>query len=108
VDGRKMGLDIYAADPLAPEDERLLISRPMHESSVTFSPDGKRIAFVATSDGNWEIYVANSDGSGVFRLTRNKANDSGPTFSADGESVYFASDRDGKFAIYRVDLLPHQ
>ena len=31
------------------------------------SPDGTRVAFVSSRDGNDEIYVANTDGSGVVR-----------------------------------------
>ncbi|HYJ91481.1 MAG TPA: hypothetical protein VEV84_09245, partial [Pyrinomonadaceae bacterium] len=104
LDGRKMGLDIYLLDPSHPETETLLVSRPMHDASVVYSSDGKRIAFVAQSDDNPEIYVANADGSGMFRLTRNKASDVSPTFSADNKSVIFSSDRDGKYAIYEIDL----
>jgi TolB protein len=104
LDGRTMGLDIYATDPLHPDDEHLLMSRPMHDASAAFSPDGKRIVFTAQSDDNSEIYVANSDGTGLFRLTRNKANDSAPTFLADDRRIIFSSDRGGKFAIYEIDL----
>jgi Tol biopolymer transport system component/DNA-binding winged helix-turn-helix (wHTH) protein len=104
VDGKSRGLDIYSIDLTQPENERQLTFRRSHEASVVFSPDGKRIAFVANSDDNPEIYVANADGSGLFRLTRNKANDGAPTFSADGKRIIFSSDREGKFAIYEVEL----
>jgi TolB protein len=103
-DARKMGLDIYSVDLAQPDAEHYIVSRPMHESAVVFSPDGRRIAFVATSDDNPEIYVANADGTGLIRLTREKATDTAPTFSADGKQIMFSSDRGGKFAIYEVDL----
>ena len=103
-DGRKMGLDIYTVDLSQPNTERYLISHPMHDADVVYSSDGKRIAFVAHSDDNPEIYLANADGTGLLRLTRNKANDGAPTFSVDSKHIYFSSDRDGKFAIYEVDL----
>ena len=35
----------------------------------TWSPDGKKIAFVSFRDGNPEIYVMNADGSEQIRLT---------------------------------------
>lgn len=105
-DGRKMGLDVYAAPLNAPNEDRLVISRSSHDVSAVYSPDGKHIAFVANSDDNPEIYIANADGSGVVRLTRDRANDLAPSFSPDGTKLYFCSDREGKFAIYSIDL-PH-
>ena len=41
----------------------------------TWSPDGRKIAFVTRRDGNWEVYVMNPDGSGKRNLTRNPGND---------------------------------
>jgi TolB protein len=38
-------------------------------SAPVYSPDGKRIAFTATRDGNPDIYVMNADGSEATRLT---------------------------------------
>ena len=37
-----------------------------------WSPDGQRIAFDTVRDGNSEIYVVNSDGGGLRRLTRKR------------------------------------
>ena len=37
----------------------------------SWSPDGNKIAFYSTKDGNGEIYVMNADGSGRERLTNN-------------------------------------
>ncbi|SVE42959.1 uncharacterized protein METZ01_LOCUS495813, partial [marine metagenome] len=34
-----------------------------------WSPDGAKIAFTSTRDGNSEIYVMNADGTGVVNLT---------------------------------------
>ena len=56
---------------------------------------GGKIAFTSFRDGNEEIYVMNSDGSGQANLTNNAAGDQFPSFSADGSKIAFASDRDG-------------
>jgi Tol biopolymer transport system component len=69
-----------------------------------FSPDGKALAFTSRRDGNDEIYVVNSDGSGVpTRLTNNPAVDEFPAFSPDGREVAFSSNREGNFEIYAMD-----
>lgn len=95
--------DIYAAD-ISTGTERLIISRPKHDTHPTFSYDGSRIAFVARSDGNAEIYIANADGTSQLRLTRNPADDRFPGFSFDGKKLLFTSDRSGRVAIYELTL----
>ena len=64
-------------------------------SDPSWSPDGRRIAFVSYRDGNREIYVMNADGSGQTRLTDNPAWDISPSWSSDGTRIAFYSDRDG-------------
>jgi TolB protein len=61
------------------------------------SPDGTRIAFASTREGNgnFDIYVMNRDGSNVRRLTTNPASDVSPTWSPTGTQIAFASDRAG-------------
>lgn len=66
----------------------------------TLSPDGRKIAFTSDRDGNLEIYVMNSDGSGLRRLTDDPSNDEYPTWSPDGQWIAFHSDRDGDIDIY--------
>jgi TolB protein len=63
-------------------------------------PAGDKIVFATTRDGNWEIYIMNSDGSEQTRLTNNVAMDIEPWLSANGTKVVFSSDRDGNKDIY--------
>jgi TolB protein len=71
---------------------------------VTFSPDGKKLAFCSTlEEGNSEIYVANCDGSNIKRLTFNKAIDTAPSWSPTSREVAFTSDRGGTPQIYIMD-----
>lgn len=60
-------------------------------SDLAWSPDGRRIAFAAWWDGNAEIYVVDSDGSELTRLTERQANDRSPRWSADGRRIAFAA-----------------
>lgn len=95
--------DIFAADPIS-GTERLIASRPNNDIQSTFSNDGSRIAFVSLSDGNPEIYIVNTDGSAMLRMTRNVASDANPVFSFDGSSLLFTSNRSGRYAIYELSL----
>lgn len=58
-----------------------------------YSPDGKRIAYVSTRNGNVDIYVANADGSNERRLTTHPDADGAPAWSPSGQQIVFTSDR---------------
>jgi dipeptidyl aminopeptidase/acylaminoacyl peptidase len=68
-----------------------------------WSPDGTRIAFTSYRDGNAEIYLMNSDGSGVVQLTHNSADDTEPAWSPDGRSIAFVSTRTGGSNVYLMN-----
>jgi TolB protein len=52
--------------------------------------------------GNWEIYVVNSDGSGLKRLTHNASSDGLPTWSPDGQVIAFVSDEGRTWAVWTI------
>jgi TolB protein len=68
-----------------------------------FAPQGRRLAFVASVDGSSEIFSVNADGSGLRRLTRDRAIDVSPTWSPDGQRIAFVSDRAGSPQVYLMD-----
>lgn len=68
--------------------------------TLSWSPDGNRIAFMSNRTGNWEIWAMNSDGSGQVNLTNHTAEDAQPSWSPDGKKIAFSSYRDGHWEIY--------
>ncbi len=50
------------------------------------------IAFSSERSGNFEIYVTNTDGSGVMKLTDHWARDVGPAWSPDGAKIAFSKE----------------
>ncbi|MBD06974.1 MAG: hypothetical protein CME24_21815 [Gemmatimonadetes bacterium] len=61
-----------------------------------WSPDGRMISFTSGQfEGNDEIYVINTDGSDMRRLTQDKRFDWFPSWSPDGRWLAFNSERFG-------------
>ena len=60
-----------------------------------WSPDGTRLAFTSSRDGNEEFYIVNRDGSGLRRLTNSPSVEVTPTWSPTGNQLAFVSDRTG-------------
>ena len=72
-------------------------------TAPTASPDGKFVAFMSLSDGNWEIFRVNLDGSGLRRLTQVAGNDGLPIWMPDGRTIVFVSDRGGAWGIFAMN-----
>ena len=72
------------------------------DTAPAISPDGQKIAFMSRRDGNWEIYIINTDGSDLERLTDDPADDGLPTWSPDDNVVAFVSDRGGSWAVWAM------
>lgn len=64
-DGRNA--DVYIK-PVAGASLQRLTTNAAQDVSPTWSPDGKRLAFLRTSPKETAVFVANSDGSGVHGL----------------------------------------
>ncbi|HEX9580267.1 MAG TPA: hypothetical protein VF970_04100 [Gemmatimonadales bacterium] len=60
-----------------------------YDAEATLSPDGQRVVFTSTRDGDLDIYTMKVDGSDVRRLTATLGYDGGPFFSPDGRSIVF-------------------
>src|ERR1700749_1298275 len=76
------------------------------------SPDGKLAVWTEThpvmdgekSESNTQVYLAATDGSNRFQLTRGEKSANAPTFSPDSHWVFFASDREGKRNVYGIPM----
>ena len=82
---------------------RRLTNNSDKDFSPSWSPDGKRIAFISDRDGHvharhgwstYEIYLMNADGSNPQNLTNNPSSDRDPSWSPDGKRIVFSSARD--------------
>lgn len=116
-----VGLGLYAYNiPNAPETEntiheeithiqedtnkveQIADSDPVIESIIS-EVAVMQLAFTSNRDGNLEIYLTNSDGTDVRRLTYDTSVDMSPAWSPDGKYIAFMSERDGNWEIYAMN-----
>jgi Tol biopolymer transport system component len=98
-------LDLWVMD-VDGSNKRRILRNGATNFAPSWHPDNKRIIFSSNMDDwrediksygyNFELYIINEDGTGLKRLTFNKAFDGFPMFSPDGRKLVFASNRDPK------------
>ena len=82
-------------------EPRRLTSSPGEDENLPGRPDGTRLAFWSSRDGNQEIYVMEADGSGQTNLTNSPSDEGWPSWSPDGGRIAF--DRDDEVFVMNAD-----
>src|SRR6266567_2276561 len=72
-----------------------------------FSPDGTRIVFMSRPAGAptapFQLYLINSDGSGLVQLTSDPWSHEEPAFAPDGSKIAFLSNQTGVMQVWVMD-----
>jgi TolB protein len=66
------------------------------------SPDGSQVAMILSKDGWTDLYVANSDGSNLRRLTKSPQDESSPCWSPDGRWICYAAKVSERRALRKI------
>lgn len=69
-----------------------------------WSPDGKRLAYCAERNGQYDIYTISVEGGAETRLTNLPGLDDGPEYSPDGQHIWFNSTRTGLMQVWRMKV----
>ncbi|KKK95852.1 hypothetical protein LCGC14_2668650 [marine sediment metagenome] len=83
--------------------QRLTNEPNQQDKCPAFSPDDFRITYICTANGDMDIFVMNSDGSGVKNLTDDPGSDRCPSWTPNGKKITFMSNRTGFFEVYIMD-----
>lgn len=87
---------------LESREERFLTNNDRDELYPSWSPDGKKIAYMSMQEkDNWDIFTIDVETGQIFRITTDPAQDANPSWAPTGE-IIFNSDRGGKWAAYAV------
>jgi Tol biopolymer transport system component len=65
------------------------------QTDVTFSPDGRFIAYASDRAGKFDIWVQQVAGGDPVQITKSPEHDTQPAWSPDGSTIAFRSERDG-------------
>jgi TolB protein len=90
--------DIYEMNIDANSATRLTKS-PAIDTTASYSPDGKYIAFSSDRDAGQQIYIMDSDGTSVKRISSGGGSYSKPVWSPDGKLLAFTRIKSGQFYI---------
>jgi Tol biopolymer transport system component len=102
----ELATEIYVLTLATLEVSRLTDDSGFIDTQPAWSPLGDRIAFVSDRDSaGLDIYLMNTDGASVRRLTTDSADSVHPAWSPAGDRIAFASDKGGSLDIYVMDTL---
>ncbi|HEY7056228.1 MAG TPA: hypothetical protein VH458_06880 [Vicinamibacterales bacterium] len=73
------------------------------QTDVSWSPDGRRVAYAWNRDGNFDIWVQSIDGGDPTRVTSSPVDERQPAWSPNDQRLVFRSESDGG-GLFTVDV----
>ena len=86
------GYDIFMAD-LNGNIVKQLTNSPGYDAEATLSPDGKKMIYTSTKDGDIDLYIMDLETGEEKRITSELGYDGGAWFSPDGSKLIWRASR---------------
>ncbi len=86
------GYDIFKSD-LNGKIIKQLTNSPFYDAEATLSPDGKKMIYTSTKDGDIELYILELKSGKEKRITNELGYDGGAWFSPDGKKIIWRASR---------------
>lgn len=86
------GYDIFQSD-LNGKIVKQLTNSPFYDAEATLSPDGKKMIYTSTKDGDIELYIMDLKSGKEKRITNELGYDGGAWFSPDGKKIIWRASR---------------
>src|ERR1700682_5197214 len=105
--GTGNGTDLVLTGRDSAPPKKITIGRGTDNTSPSYSPDGRQIAFISGKSGNPQVYIMDADGSNIQLLTPYEAGTrsylASPDWSPDGNAVAYEQ-QNGNFQVWMIDL----
>lgn len=99
---------VYVSDVQAmmrtPEKATRITFAGKYNATPSWAPSGDKIAFAGFNESHFDIFLMNTDGSNLERLTKNEGSNEDPFFSPDGNFIVFSSNRSGQKKTYMITV----
>lgn len=86
------GYDIFVAN-MQGKIVKQLTKTPGYDAEATVSPQGDKIVFTSTRNGDLDLYIMDINGKNVKQITNQLGYDGGAFFSPDGKQLIFRASR---------------
>ena len=90
---------IRVADGTTDLDRKILVRNQDGLARPTFHPSGRSIAYAATPNGNWDIWLVDTATGQRRRLTRGEAMETNPRWRPDGRVLAYKVAPKGKYPL---------
>ena len=101
---KEAGFSLAIVNVLKGGVDRVIEMEIQQQSAPAWSPDGRTIAFTGNLNGNFDIFLLDTETLDIRNLTNDDIYDAAPSFSPDGSKVVFTSILEETGDLFEIEL----